>query len=76
MILTAETQETEACLQRLEAETAKWSGRFINGISISCGVCTKQEYTDIDSIVKEADRRMYEHKQNYYITHGIDRRRS
>ena len=76
IIITEDTGKTEACLKKLEAETEGWSGTYVKSISVSCGVCTKQEYADIDSIVKEADRRMYEQKNNYYITHGIDRRRS
>ena len=67
--------EAMHCLERLAEVSSGWKGRFINGVSLSCGVETNQDCTDIEAIVKEADRKMYAEKSNYYRNSGIDRRR-
>lgn len=72
-----ERPETEArkCLERMEKICADWKGKFINGISISYGVLSTGEFSDPDSLLKAADRRMYEYKSNYYQHTGKERRK-
>jgi diguanylate cyclase (GGDEF)-like protein len=72
-----ERPETEArkCLERMEKICADWKGKFINGISISYGVSSTEEFSDPDSLLKAADRRMYEYKSNYYQHTGKERRK-
>lgn len=73
IIMLDKEEEAERCLKELDRITADWKGPRINGISISYGVATNQDQSDINSIVVRADEKMYEHKQNYYRTHGNDR---
>ena len=67
--------EAERHLQRMEKLCADWRGRFINGISISYGAASSEEFSDLDSLLKEADRRMYAYKSNYYQHTGKERRK-
>ena len=72
-----ERSETEAkkCLERLEKNCGDWKGQLIKGISISCGTASTDDYSDLDSILKAADEKMYEFKNNYYQYTGKDRRK-
>lgn len=58
----------------MEQMAASWKGEHINGISISYGVATAQDNPDVDSVLKAADRAMYEFKRDYYTTSGRERR--
>ena len=62
-------------IEKLESISAKWNGSHIKSVSISCGLASSEEFSDMDSIIKAADQRMYEHKQNYYLIIGKERRR-
>lgn len=75
IILIDTPEEAMRCLKELERVTANWKGRSINGISISYGVATNQNQSDINSIIIQADQKMYEHKRNYYMNSAFDRRR-
>lgn len=75
VIMTGTAEDAERCLKRTEALCAGWKGRLIEGISISHGVASSEEYSDIDSLTRAADERMYAFKENYYRTTGKDRRR-
>ena len=72
-----EKSETEAkkCLERLEKICADWKGQFVNGISISYGAASAEEFSDLDSLLKSADQRMYQYKSNYYQYTGKERRK-
>jgi PleD family two-component response regulator len=59
----------------MEKICADWKGKFINGISISYGVSSTEEFSDPGSLLKAADRRMYEYKSNYYQSTGKERRK-
>lgn len=67
--------ETKKCMERMEKICAGWKGEFINGISISYGAASTEEFTDMDALIKEADLRMYEYKSNYYQMSGKERRK-
>ena len=73
--MTGKVEEALHHLEKLDRLAAEWSGQFIMSFSVSYGVESSQGYTDVDAIVKEADRRMYEHKRNYYLNSGFDRRK-
>lgn len=62
-------------LNRLQELCAQWKGEFVRGISVSVGVASSEEFDDIESLVKAADKRMFEFKRNYYESSGRDRRR-
>ena len=66
VILNKSEETVQQCLNRLEEITADWKGQYISGVSLACGVAGKQGYADMDSLVKEADRKMYENKRDYY----------
>ena len=72
-----EKSETEAkkCLERMEKICADWKGQFVNGISISYGTASTEEFSDLDSLLKTADQRMYQYKSNYYQYTGKERRK-
>ena len=73
----AEKPETEVkkCLEQMEKNCADWKGKFINGISISCGTASSEEFSDLDTLLKAADQRMYAFKTNYYENTGKERRK-
>lgn len=62
------------CLKRMEECCAGWKGEYVNKVSVSYGYADSKEFSDIDSIEKAADERMYQFKRNYYISSGTDRR--
>ena len=76
VIVSGKMDEALRCLKRLEEVTAGWKGKYIDGISVSCGVEPCEGHADIDSVVQEADRKMYEQKELYYKNSGLDRRRT
>ena len=70
IITEGEAEEAQQCIDRLAVLTAEWKGQYIHGISISCGMATNADSSDLDAIVQKADSIMYEHKRAYYQTHG------
>jgi len=74
-ILTDPKIDAGQCIARINELGARWKGKYIKNVSVSCGCAQTEDFTDLDSITKEADRAMYEAKRNYYISNGIDRRR-
>ena len=69
--------ERKNLCNRLRAEVTSWRGKFIKSLSLSYGYVIADEnanYT-FDEMVREADRRMYENKSDYYQNSGLDRRR-
>jgi len=75
VIMTGTAADAQNCLKRVEELCAAWKGRIIQAISVSYGVASSEEYSDIDSLTKAADERMYAFKQNYYLSSGKERRR-
>ena len=74
-ILTDPKIDVGQCIARTNELCAGWKGKYIKNVSVACGIARTEDFTDLDSITKEADRAMYEAKRNYYISNGIDRRR-
>lgn len=75
VIMERSEAEARKCLERMEKICVDWKGRFINGISISYGAASTEEFSDLDSLLKAADRRMYEYKSDYYQYTGKERRK-
>lgn len=44
------------------------------GYHISVGICTRNVPVDVDVLIKDAEKEMYENKRQYYINKGTDRR--
>lgn len=55
-----------------------WKGRLAPFLSISCGYACGEDITmeNINHLISEADKDMYEQKSAYYRNSGIERRRS
>lgn len=62
--------EIKHCFQILEQKTANWKGKYIHGFTISYGVASRDTESDVHSVLKLADEKMYECKQNYYKSYG------
>ena len=66
-IIMYDTSETvQACLAKLEKESAEWSRGPINGVSIAYGYAAGSKCSDIDNIIIQADHAMYDNKRKYY----------
>ncbi len=70
-------EEMKSLLDELDNVTKEYRGQFIKEIVLAKGVAFSKEFPDasILELEKVADQRMYQDKSNYYITHGIERRR-
>ena len=75
VIVERSEAEAKMCLERMEKICADWKGQYISGISISYGTASTEEFSDLDSLLKAADLRMYEYKSNYYQSSGKERRK-
>jgi len=65
-----EHDEFEKKASELKDMLSAWKGDYIDGISISVGKADSVEFPDYDAdkLLIEADKRMYEDKQNYYAS--------
>ena len=75
VIITDGGYDVEGALERLKKYSAEWESKDITGISISAGVASAKEFSNIDEMLKAADARMYGSKRDYYLSIGKDRRR-
>ena len=75
VIAKSTADRTEECLKKMEITGSKWKGKYVDGISVSYGIASGEEFDDIDSVLRAADQRMYAFKSNYYRTSEKDRRR-
>lgn len=71
-------KQAEAALLELEHETGKWSGTKVDKVSVSVGYALAKEHKEltVEELVKEADKGMYEQKEEYYRRSGSKRRRN
>lgn len=74
-ILTDDGADPEAVKQRIKEEAAACQNEYYS-VSISVGYSMAQELPEacFEDIEKLADTRMYQDKENYYLTKGINRR--
>ncbi|MEE3333714.1 MAG: GGDEF domain-containing protein [Ruminococcus sp.] len=70
VIVTDKDIDVEECLSKVKTECAKWQGKYIHGISLSYGCASTEEFSDINLILNNADKRMYEAKSRYYASSG------
>lgn len=68
-------EEALLSLARLEKVVAQWKGQYNSSLSVSSGAASGKGHESIESVIAEADKKMYEYKRNYYMSQGIDRRR-
>ncbi len=74
VILCGDVSIISACIRKLERSAAEYKGKYINGFSISYGTGSAAGSSGIEAVLKEADSRMYEFKNSYYVSTGRDRR--
>ncbi len=77
-VVLARMQDGQAAeaLQRLEKETAQWSGKYVKALSLSAGYALACDHPGVKSeeLVRIADQAMYAAKSAYYRKTGKDRR--
>ena len=75
VIAEAPPEAMERDIATFERLTAEWKGNYIESLSVSCGMASSREHQTIADLVKDADQRMYECKERYYMMSGKDRRK-
>lgn len=77
ILLLAKPNEIAEIQEEFRDTVDSWTGECAKSLSISCGYATRREFKDatLKEIALEADKRMYEEKNAYYIRNGIDRRK-
>lgn len=68
VILIDENRDIEKCLEKVAELCSEWKGKYVDGISISCGYATSEEFSDINDMLRIADQRMYEAKSEFYMS--------
>ncbi len=76
-ILKIADHEIEGLRDLLDIATQKWHGLLVEHLSLAVGFATVAECDgDIGLVVRKADQRMYENKELFYRTKGVDRRKN
>ena len=75
IIKSSEERNIEDVISDIHKNISEFGEGYEFPMSASIGFATDREAEDYDSILKIADKRMYESKSRYYIENGIDRRR-
>lgn len=75
-ILKCSEEEINHCLMMMEDNRKKWKGTYTSELSFSKGIVCANEISDctIADLEKEADKRMYTEKKNFYVNVCGDRR--
>ncbi len=74
-LIHADKETLAEIKEKLNSETDRWRGDTVETLSVSAGYASHSEFPDmtIEELGKNADKKMYEAKQEYYQKH--DRRR-
>ncbi len=76
-ILKISEHEIEKLRDLLDLATQKWHGFLVKKLSLAIGFASVAECGgDIGLVVRKADQRMYENKELFYRTKGVDRRKN
>ncbi len=75
-LIHAEAGSIDLILDKLHSAAKDCKGQRINGLSLSVGYASYQEFPNasMEELIKIADNRMYEAKRAYYQSNGLDRR--
>jgi diguanylate cyclase (GGDEF)-like protein len=67
-IIFANETQLESIKKDFDDITAKWSGKLVDSLSVSCGYVTRLEVNtnSVHEIANIADKRMYEVKAEHY----------
>lgn len=75
--ITNKELDAQYHINAFKEKIKNWKGVFVPELSISVGYATAtNSTTDIDEVIKHADRAMYRDKELYYQQSGKDRRRA
>lgn len=74
VFLNDEEQEINERLRRMEQMAAEWKSPLVDGFTVSFGIGLYRKDADIDMLIKEADRKMYDCKRQYYNSPEHERR--
>lgn len=77
ILLSAEREKVDQLISDVEKSAEEWSKVNNCTLSISCGAAGSSEYPgcSITELARAADERMYDAKNRYYKSIGMDRRR-
>ena len=77
-IITCDTGSRDEVVEGLTEYFNSWKGKLGQQLSISMGYVSFDENPDmtIDDMRKEAEKRMYKNKSDYYLKQGKDRRKT
>ena len=66
----------DGILEKLNTLVDEWKGRCVQQLSLSVGYASHDEFPEatMESLIKTADKRMYDAKRAYYQSAGQDRR--
>ncbi len=66
--LNVSTEEFEKVKSQFFGELESFKGVYVKGLSVAFGIASKDEFpsSNIDSLLKMADARMYQDKRDYY----------
>ncbi len=66
IMLTDPDINADECIAFTKKNAAEHKGNYVNEISIAFGYAATTEFTDFETLLKEADMRMYENKRIHY----------
>lgn len=77
ILLSAEREKVDQLISAVTKSTEEWSRDNGVTLTVSCGAAGSSEYPGygITELAKAADERMYEEKDRYYKSIGLERRR-
>lgn len=75
-LIFAGEEQLDDIKKNLEDISIDWRGKLVDTLSISSGFVPRREYMDktLMEIAAIADKKMYEEKESYYKSKGVDRR--
>jgi len=76
-IIFVDEEHLNIAKKEIEELASDWKGKIVGNLTISCGYVSKSEVNDmpVRQIAVLADKRMYEAKDEYYRSAGIERRK-
>lgn len=72
----ADEENLRSILEDLKTLAQEWNGRLVNGVSVAVGCASKREFPTetVEEMVRVAEKRMYDEKEQFYAHKGVDRR--
>lgn len=71
-ILHGDSKDIDKAVDNLLSLTAKWDGKYVHKLSVSCGYASRKAYPDksVHELEMIADQNMYAMKEEYYKKNG------